>query len=377
MTQNLKFFDNYERMDSESRPGAKTLRLDRVIQQRAGPAKPRELKPVSLTNSGGPENLMKQLESVGYICPLNLAVQIALLLDTEVDKIRALMLEGPSGCGKSFMAKSLAKVTGAELVCLSCYSGMPLQNLIETPSSLGLARAMAGSQVDETQLMNLGILSRVFLMSQTQPVIFLIDELDKAESAIDTFFLGPIQDAKIWLESRPPIEAKKENLIMIFTKNFNRKIDDALLRRCHPIKMSYLKSDLEARILSQHCAPNIVQNLVRIADIMRNASGSFEFERPPAPEELLTAGKYVERMLEWGHTSYELIGSVIFRVLAKSEHDKAVLEHMFKYHPEFADPDCTNPKGVKIEEVYRKLGLLAVLGTATNPADDLNIVIEN
>ncbi|MCS6893804.1 MAG: MoxR family ATPase, partial [Deltaproteobacteria bacterium] len=268
------------------------------------------LTPVTLTSSGGPINLIKNLERVDYICPLYLSLQISLVLDTEVDKIRAVILEGPSGCGKSFLAKSLAKVTGAEFICLSCYSGMPLQNLIEVPSTLGLAKAMAGSIDSERQLLNLGVLSKVFLLSQEKPVIFLIDELDKADAAIDTFFLGPIQDSKIWLESRPPIEAKKENLLIIFTKNFNRKLDDALLRRCHPIKMSYLKSDLEAKILSKNCSPQIAKNLVRIADIMRNSTGSFEFERPPAPEELLTAGKYVEQMIRWNYRNYELIGSV-------------------------------------------------------------------
>ncbi|MCS6960973.1 MAG: AAA family ATPase [Deltaproteobacteria bacterium] len=361
-------------MKSESAP--KTIRFDKVVPLRSSERQQEELKPVTLTSSGGPVNLIKQLEKVGYICPLNLALQIALFLDTQVDKIRSLILEGPSGCGKSFLAKSLSKVTGAELVCLSCYAGMPVQNLIEIPSTLGLAKAMAGNSVSETELLNLGTLSKVFLKSQTKPVIFLVDELDKADASIDTFFLGPIQDSKIWLESRSPIEAKKENLVIIFTKNFNRKIDDALLRRCHPIKMTYLKSDLEAKILSQHCTPRIVENLVKIVDIMRNASGSFEFERPPAPEELLTAGKYVEQMIQWGYKEYELIGSVIFRVLAKSEHDKAVLEHMMKYHPDFADPDCVNPKALKIEDVYRKLGLLAASGIISSPKEDLAVIIE-
>ncbi len=85
--------------------------------------------------------------------------------------------------------------------------------------------------------------------SQEQPVILLIDELDKPDGSIDTFFLGPIQDGRIWLESRPPIDANIDNLIIMFTKNFNRPIDEALLRRCHPIRMTYLDSTLERRAL--------------------------------------------------------------------------------------------------------------------------------
>ncbi len=326
---------------------------------------------ITLTNSGGPANLIKQLERAGYICPENVGVQISLLLDTQVDRIRALLLEGPSGCGKSFLAKKLAEITGAELICLSCYNGMPLNNLIEVPSSLGLAKAMASGNISNDELMNLGILSKVFLMSNEKPIIFLIDELDKAEASIDTFFLGPIQDGKIWLESRPPINAKKENLLIIFTKNFNRKIDDALLRRCYPIRMNYLSTDLEEKILAKHCSPRIVRNLVKVADIMRNSSGSFEFERPPAPEELLTAGQFIEKMISWGIKNYEQFGYVIFRILAKNEHDKAVLEHMLKYHPDFADPYCMDPKSVRINEVYKRLGFLVVEGVTSSPKDDI------
>lgn len=61
------------------------------------------------------------------------------------------------------MAKSLAKVAGAELMCLSCYKGIPTQNLIEVPSTLAMVNAMAGragENVSAENLLNLGILSR-------------------------------------------------------------------------------------------------------------------------------------------------------------------------------------------------------------------------
>ncbi|MCB0354564.1 MAG: AAA family ATPase, partial [Bdellovibrionales bacterium] len=289
---------------------------------------------------GTPDEIISKLEAVSYQCLHYLAVQIGLLLNTPTTRIRALLLEGPSGCGKSYMAKSLAKITGAELMCLSCYRGMPTQNLIESPSTLGMARAMAG-KLDEDgapSLMNLGILSRAFLRSQEKPVILLIDELDKPDEAIDTFFLGPIQDARIWLESRDPIDANPNQLIIIFTKNFNRKLDDALLRRVHPITMTYLDSTLERKILSPHCDAQLVANLVAIADRMRNSDGSYQFERPPAPEELLSAGHYVQRLLEWGLSEFAFVGKSIWNIISKSEHDRAVLDHMLRFHPDFIDP---------------------------------------
>ncbi len=306
-------------------------------------------------NIGTPPELIEKLDQVGYQCLPFLAVQLSLLLAAPTAKIRSLLLEGPSGCGKSFMAKSLAKITGAELMCLSCYKGMPTQNLIESPSTLGMAKAMAG-QSGDAEIMNLGILSRAYLKSQEKPVILLIDELDKPDSAIDTFFLGPIQDSRIWLESRDPIDANPHNLLLIFTKNFNRKLDDALLRRCHPITMTYLDSTLERKILSPHCDAQLVSNLVGIADRMRNSDGSYQFERPPAPEELLSTGHYITQLLDWGLQDFSFIGKSIWNILSKSEHDRAVLEHMFRFHPDFMDPLEPDGRNAPIESVYARLG---------------------
>jgi MoxR-like ATPase len=321
-----------------------------------------------LSGVESPEVLSNLLAKVGYQCLPFIATQMALVLNQETDRIRGLLLEGPSGCGKSFMAKSLAKITGAELMCLSCYRGMPTQNLIESPSTLAMANAMVGkSSGDASELLNLGILSRAYLESQKRPIILLVDELDKPESSIDTFFLGPIQDARIWLESRPPIDADPRNLLLIFTKNFNRTLDEALLRRVHPIKMTYLDSTLERKILSQYCHPKIVANLVSVADRMRNSGGSYAFERPPAPEELLTAGNHLQQLLKWELKDFGFVGRSIWATLAKSEHDRAVLEHMLRYHPDFMDPLFPDPKATKLEEIYARLGRVALQGIVEDP----------
>jgi len=321
-----------------------------------------------LTGVQSPEVLAELLAKVGYQCLPFVATQMALVLNQSTDRVRALLLEGPSGCGKSFMAKSLAKITGAELMCLSCYRGMPTQNLIESPSTLAMANAMVGKAAgDAAELMNLGILARAYLESQKRPIILLVDELDKPESSIDTFFLGPIQDARIWLESRSPIDADPSNLLLIFTKNFNRVLDEALLRRVHPIKMTYLDSTLERKILSQHCNPKLVANLVTVADRMRNSNGSYTFERPPAPEELLSAGSYVQQLLQWEMSDFGFVGRSIWATLAKSEHDRAVLEHMMRYHPDFMDPLFPDPKATKIDEIYARLGRVILNGIVEDP----------
>lgn len=328
--------------------------------------------PKGLTKVGSPVELKEKLATVGYQCLDFVAVQMSLILMTPAPRTRALLLEGPSGCGKSFMAKSLAKVTGAELMCLSCYNGMNTQHLIEVPSTLAVVSSLAGKsgELKSEDMFNLGILSRAFLKSQTEPVILLIDELDKPDGAIDTFFLGPIQDARIWLESRSPIDCNVDNLLIIFTKNYNRVLDEALLRRVHPVSMTYLDSTLEKKILSPHCLPQLVSNLVEIADRMRNSNGSYAFQRPPAPEELLTCGHYVQKMLEWGVTDYAAIGKNLWAMIAKSEHDRAVFEHMMRFHPDFLDPLIQDARYEKIETMYKRFGRLILKDLVPDPDED-------
>lgn len=321
-----------------------------------------------LTEVGDPDELNEKLESVGYYSEPFIASQVSLLLTTPHESIRTLLLEGPSGAGKSFLAKCLAKITGAELMVLSCFRGMNLQNLVEYPSTLGMAKAMtAKEQANSEQMMNLGIISRAFLASQQRPIVLLVDELDKTEGGIDTFFLGPIQDAKVWLESRSPIEANIDNLLIVFTKNFDRSLNDALLRRIQPLRMRYLDSTLERKVLEPHCNPKLVENLVRVADIMRYSDGSYPFERPPAPEELLKIGKYVSKLLSWGHTDFSFVGRSVWFMISKSEHDRQVLEMMLRYHPDFFDPLCPDGRKADLEQVYARLGRVVLEDLVDDP----------
>ena len=353
------------------RPNGRLLTLDEVygklgrivlrniVDDPEDEAREHAYKPerVSLVNVGTPDQLIERLAEVKYQCLPFLATQVCLILNTPTERVRALLLEGPTGCGKSFLAKSLAKICGAEFMCLSCYAGMNTQHLIEVPSIMGIANAMAGRKFTaKEEMVNLGILSRAFLKSHNQPVVLLIDEIDKVDTAIDTFFLGPIQDATIFPESRPPIDANTDNLLLIFTKNFIRNLNDALLRRIHPVQFTYLNADLEKKILKDHCDPQLISNLIGVVDRMRYSGGTYGFDRPPAPEEMLQIGLYINNMLEWNITDFCEIGRNVWSIISKSDHDRAVLEHMMRFHPDFLDPLTPDGRAMTLDQVYAKLG---------------------
>lgn len=345
------------------------LMLDGIIKDTDSDKRGMAYRPstIGLTKVGSPQELAGNLEEVGYQCLPFIATQLSLLLNTPTGRVRSLLLEGPTGCGKSFLAQCLAKITGAHFTALSCYQGMETKLLIEYPSEIALSKLRSGETMSEEKLMSLGVLSRAFLKSQDQPTILLIDELDKVEGHIDTFFLGPIQDGRIWLESRPPLDANLDNLLIIFTKNYNRTIDQALLRRLQPIRMSYLDTTLERKILSDHCVPQLVANLVAVADRMRENVGTYQFERPPAPEELLTAGHYISKLLEWGEDDFSEIGRNVWAIVSKSEHDRAVLDHMLRFHPDFEDPLFPDGRNTPESEIHARLGRWVLRGIVADP----------
>jgi MoxR-like ATPase len=357
--------DTFSRMGSFLLQG---ITEDPEAEARAQVYKPKQK---DFLNPGTPEDLASELSKVGYQCLPYLAIQLSLLLSTKSDSVRTLLLEGPSGCGKSYLAKCLSRIFAAEFMCLSCYQDMETKHLIEYPSTLALAKAQAaGGHAGKDDLLTLGLLSRAFLKSQTQPTILLIDEIDKVDNHIDTFFLGPLQDGRIWLESRPPIDANIDNLLVIFTKNNNRILDQALLRRLVPVSMQYLDATLERKILSKSCSPQLVSNLVSVAERMRRSDGTYQFERPPAPEELLTAGNYVSQMLDWGENDFSTIGRSVWGLLAKSEHDRAVFEHMLRYHPDFEDPLVSDNKSAPLSEIEKRLGRWVLQGIIDDPERD-------
>lgn len=325
---------------------------------------------VGFQYAGKPDELVRKLELVGYECLPYLAVQLSLVLDTPREMVKTLVLEGPPGCGKSFMAKALSRVTGAELLVFQCYKGMPTNMLIEYRNEVAIARAGAGLKVREDDIMELGVLSRAFLKSQSQPVILLIDEIDKVDVSLDTFFLGPIQDGRIWSQAGRAIDANLENLLLVFTKNFERPLNDALLRRVHPIQMTYLDSKLERKILKPHCVPQLIDNLVGLADIMRYSQSSYQYDRPPAPEELLTCGRYISRMIEWGVADFSQIGGNIWAMICKSERDRAVLEHMLRHHPDFMDPLLPDARHAHVSEIYARLGRYLLKGLVADPFEE-------
>ena len=94
---------------------------------------------------------------------------------------------------------------------------------------------------------------------------------------------------------------------------------------------------------------------------MRFSGGTYGFDRPPAPEELVTIGGYINQLLSWGVTGYADVGKNVWAIISKSDHDRAVLEHMMRFHPDFLDLE-QDGRNMSEEDVYTKFGQILLEG---------------
>ena len=78
----------------------------------------------------------------------------------------------------------------------------------------------------------------------------------------------------------------------------------------------------------------------------------------------------MQQMLDWKAADFAWIGKNVWAIIAKSEHDRAVMEHMLRFHPDFLDPLFMDGKSASIEVIYARLGRLVLQEIVDDPDRD-------
>ncbi|HEV3388034.1 MAG TPA: MoxR family ATPase [Solirubrobacteraceae bacterium] len=206
---------------------------------------------MTFSQIGSVEAATEALASQGYLAdrPLALAVQLAVVLE------QPLLLEGEAGVGKTEVARALAGATGARLIRLQCHEGIDVHHAVydwDYPRQLLALRAAEGG-VDEGELFSRRFLLRRPLLDALeadadQPVVLLIDEIDRADDEFEAFLLEFLADFAVTIPELGTITAARPPVVVL-TSNRTRELHDALKRRCLYHWIDYPSAELEREIV--------------------------------------------------------------------------------------------------------------------------------
>src|ERR687892_774126 len=222
---------------------------------------------------------------------------------------RPILIEGPAGVGKTELAKTLAEVTGCPLLRLQCYEGLDegkalyewkyakqllytqllrerIGELIADAPSLPEAVSRIAGQDDA--FFSYRFLSPRPLLQAIRaedPVVLLVDEIDKAEPEFEAFLLEVLSDFQVSVPELGTVKARHIPLVVL-TSNNARELSDGLKRRCLHLFIDFPVPGDELEIIRMK-VPEIPDKLARsVVDAVQKIRG-LDLRKPPSVSESL------------------------------------------------------------------------------------------
>lgn len=211
-----------------------------------------------------PNELINALAQENYILDQDKGTTLFLALALQ----KPCLIEGPAGVGKTQLALALAHSTGRKLIRLQCYEGLDLNKaLYEWDYAKQLLRLQVGlSSWEEIKGSIYGpdfLLARPLLQTviSEEPVVLLIDELDKSDEEFESFLLELLAEFQVTIPEVGTFIAKNSPIVLL-TSNNTRDLSEALRRRCVHLLLAYPDVEQEIRILEQKC-PEVATLLIQ------------------------------------------------------------------------------------------------------------------
>ncbi|NNN18978.1 MAG: MoxR family ATPase, partial [Acidimicrobiaceae bacterium] len=174
------------------------------------------------------------------------------------DRLRKpVLVEGPAGTGKTELAKSTAKALGARLIRLQCHEGIDESKaLYEWNYKKQLLRIQADGNSASWSDVEANIFSEEFLLQRPllqairaeDPVVLLIDEVDRVETETEALLLEVLSDYQVSIPELGTMVANQVPLVFL-TSNNTRELSEALKRRCLFLFLDYPDKEREMEIV--------------------------------------------------------------------------------------------------------------------------------
>ncbi|MFN8025901.1 MAG: MoxR family ATPase [Acidimicrobiia bacterium] len=270
------------------------------------------------------DDVTARLRSADYLADPSISGVVFLADRLE----KPVLVEGPAGVGKTELAKSIAEITGARLIRLQCYEGLDeAKALYEWNYKKQLLRIQVDKDADaDWAEVESDIFSEPFLLTRPlleairseEPVVLLIDEVDRVEIETEALLLEVLSDFQVSIPELGTIKGNQQRPIVLLTSNNTRELSEALKRRCLYLHIDYPEMEREKEIVRVR-VPEIDDALAdQVSRVVRSIR-ALEIKKAPSISETID---WARTLLYLGKNDVtpEVIGETL-HVLLKYQSD--------------------------------------------------------
>lgn len=222
---------------------------------------------------------------------------------------KPIMAEGPAGVGKTELGKAWSGITGRKLIRLQCYEGLDetkalyeweyakqmlytqllrekLQDLLADTNTLTAAADRLAAEEDvffsERFLLPRPLLQAIIA---DEPVVLLIDEIDRSDVEFEAFLLEVLSDFQVSVPELGTVRARHQPLVVL-TSNNTRELSEALKRRCLYLYIDYPSIETELQIVRlkvPELGPQLARQAVEVVHRLRR----LDLKKDPSISETL------------------------------------------------------------------------------------------